>query len=86
MTTLERTVLYITFGLTLGILYTGCATVPCRTAEEVASEKGMVLECRRNSDKYTGETVTECLVVLPDVHRPKWITVFRRHCGQYAEK
>ena len=77
---------------TVAILASGCAHTPCRPAKEVMQDKGIVLECRRNSQKYQGEVVTECLIVPADgwksdgtnyTYKTKWITVFRRHCGQY---
>lgn len=81
--------LLIILGIVL-IAYSlsGCASGPCQAPEAVMANKGMVLECRKNSTKYPGETATECLIgrmvcAKECKWEETWHTVFKRHCGQY---
>ena len=70
-------------NLIIGILLmfaVGCAHQPCKTADQVMADKGVVLECKRVT-MYEGERVTRCLILKDG--KAKWKTVFKSHCGQY---
>lgn len=65
------------------MLFSGCATAPCKPPEEVMREKGVVLECFKAYTPDTHDRITQCLMVSKSGAHLIVKTVFKRHCGQY---